>query len=181
MQVPGYLAKQDELKAKGVAEVLVYCVNDGAVMKGWADDQNIAGSMITFLADTRCEFTKAVGMVMNHPGPMDALGNERCKRFAIIADDGVVKNVELSEAEGDPAGDNDPTGPVTARTLVGNILSLLSIPAQAQVGTPIKAGDTIPAVTIDYGFNPIVKVNMADRCRGKKVIIIGLPGAFTPC
>lgn len=94
-------------------------------MQAWARSQKIEGSIITFLADTRCEFTKAVGMVMNHPGPMDALGNERCKRFVIISDDGVVKNVELSEAEGDPAGDNDPAGPVTAKTLVDNILSLL--------------------------------------------------------
>ena len=32
-QVPGYLEKQEELKAAGIEEVIVYCVNDPAVSK----------------------------------------------------------------------------------------------------------------------------------------------------
>eukprot|EP00418_Pyrodinium_bahamense_P063390 CAMPEP_0179090998 /NCGR_PEP_ID=MMETSP0796-20121207/41546_1 /TAXON_ID=73915 /ORGANISM="Pyrodinium bahamense, Strain pbaha01" /LENGTH=51 /DNA_ID=CAMNT_0020788581 /DNA_START=34 /DNA_END=185 /DNA_ORIENTATION=+ len=51
------MAKEAELKAKGVSDVLVYCVNDGAVMTAWAADQGIEGSMITFLGDTRSELT----------------------------------------------------------------------------------------------------------------------------
>jgi len=125
VQVPGYLAKQAELKEKGIAEVLVYCVNDGAVMKGWAKEQGVEGSIVRFLADTRCQFTRKIGMSMLHPGPKGALGNIRCKRFVLVVDDGVVKNVEVSEAEGDPAGDNEPEGPVTAKTRVEHILTLL--------------------------------------------------------
>ena len=34
MQIPGYLAAQDALKAQGIDEI-VYCVNDGAVMTVW--------------------------------------------------------------------------------------------------------------------------------------------------
>jgi len=45
----------------------------------------------------------------------------------------------------------------------------------------IKVGDKIPAITIDEGFNPIGKVDMAEATKGKKIIILGLPGAFTPC
>jgi 2-Cys peroxiredoxin 5 len=45
----------------------------------------------------------------------------------------------------------------------------------------IKVGDKIPAITIDEGFNPIGKVDMAEACKGKKIVILGLPGAFTPC
>jgi len=107
--VPGYLEKQEALKAKGIDEVLVYCVNDGAVMEAWAKDQGVAGSMITFLADTRSELTKALDMVLDHPGPMAALGNPRCKRFAIYCDDGVVKHIGLSYSETDPAGGADPS------------------------------------------------------------------------
>ena len=33
MQVPGYLENQEALKAAGIDEVLVYCVNDPAVSK----------------------------------------------------------------------------------------------------------------------------------------------------
>lgn len=121
------MAKKAELIKKGVEEVLVYCVNDGAVMQAWGKDQkvDVKGSMITFLADTRCEFTKAVGMEMTHPGPMADLGYVRCKRFVLVVEDGVVKHVVVSEAEGDPAGDNDPTSPVATATMVDAILALL--------------------------------------------------------
>lgn len=125
MQVPGYLSKVAELKAKGVDEVIVYCVNDGAVMKAWAKDQKVEGSMIRFLADTSCKFTRKIGMSMLHPGPKGALGNIRCKRFVLVVDDGEVKNVEVSEGPDDPAGDNEPDGPVTAKTRVEHILTLL--------------------------------------------------------
>jgi 2-Cys peroxiredoxin 5 len=125
VQVPGYLSKVAELKAKGVDEVIVYCVNDGAVMKAWAKDQKVEGSMIRFLADTSCKFTRKIGMSMLHPGPRGALGNIRCKRFVLVVDDGEVKNVEVSEGPDDPAGDNEPNGPVTAKTRVEHILTLL--------------------------------------------------------
>jgi hypothetical protein len=95
-------------------------------MQAWAKDQQIEGSMITFLADTRGEFTSAIGMFMDHPGPKDALGNTRCKRFVLICQDGVVKHVEVSEAPNDPAGDNEPNGPITAKTRVEHVLELLS-------------------------------------------------------
>ena len=124
MQVPGYLAHEAELKAAGIDEVLVYCVNDGAVMAGWAADQGIAGSMITFLADTRAELTKALGLELTHEGPMHALGNMRCKGFAAIVEDGTITHLNVSEADGDPAGDNDPEGPVTALTRVETMLQL---------------------------------------------------------
>jgi len=125
VQVPGYLSKEAELKEKGVDEVLVICVNDGAVMQAWAKDQGVEGSIISFLADTRGEFSEAIGMCMDHPGPLYALGNTRCKRFALIVQDGVVQHVQVSEGPDDPAGDNDPDGPITAKTLVENILCLL--------------------------------------------------------
>mmetsp|Transcript_25580 Transcript_25580/g.63065 ORF Transcript_25580/g.63065 Transcript_25580/m.63065 type:complete len:112 (-) Transcript_25580:345-680(-) len=95
--------------AAGIDEVLVYCVNDGAVMSAWADFMKIAGSNITFLADTRSELTKALGLTLDHPGPMSVLGNTRCKRFAIFCDDGVIKHMEVSASDTDPAGDDDPS------------------------------------------------------------------------
>lgn len=97
--MPGYLAKQDELKAAGVDEVLIYCVNDGAVMEGWGREQKIAGSMITFLADTRGEMTKALDQVLDAPGVLEKLGNPRCERFAMVVDDGEIK--ALTVAGGD--------------------------------------------------------------------------------
>ena len=40
-------------------------------------------------------------------------------------------------------------------------------------------GDKFPSVELDYLFPP-TKVNMEARLAGKKTIIVGLPGAFTP-
>jgi len=107
--VPGYLAKQDELKAKGISDVLVYCVNDGAVMTAWAEDQGVNGSIITFLGDPRSELTKALDLVLDHPGPMSVLGNTRCKRFSMLIDDGVIKTLNVAASDDDPAGDDNPT------------------------------------------------------------------------
>lgn len=77
-------------------------------MTGWAKQQKIAGSIITFLADARCELTEKLGLVLDHPGPMAVLGTKRCKRFAILAEDGIVKALEVSEGPNDPAGDDNP-------------------------------------------------------------------------
>lgn len=101
------MAAQDALKAKGVDEVIVYCVNDCAVMKAWAVDQKVAGSIVTFAADKASVLTKALDVVLDHPGPVDALGNNRCKRFALVVENGIVTAAHVSETAEDPTGDGD--------------------------------------------------------------------------
>jgi len=88
--------------------VLVYAVNDGAVMDAWADSQETKGTMLTLLGDPRSELTKALGLVLDHPGPMSVLGNHRCKRFSLLVDNCVVKVVNVAASDDDPAGDNKP-------------------------------------------------------------------------
>jgi 2-Cys peroxiredoxin 5 len=107
-QVPGYLENQDALKAAGVDEVLIYCVNDAAVMMGWAADQKIDGSMIKMMGDPAREFTSACGMEMTHPGPPSVGIIGRCKRHAIHVVNAVVQFVAIAEADDDPAGDAFP-------------------------------------------------------------------------
>jgi len=43
----------------------------------------------------------------------------------------------------------------------------------------VKVGDAVPSVSLDQGFPP-VKVPLADYCKDKKIVLVGLPGAFTP-
>lgn len=107
MQVPGYKEARNELREKGINEVLVYCVNDAAVMEAWAKDQRTAGSIVTFIADTSMNLTKALDMELDAPGPRRDLGNPRCKRSAIYVDNGVIKHVAVSESADDPTGDSD--------------------------------------------------------------------------
>lgn len=111
--MPGYLEKVDALKAAGIDEVIFYCVNDGAVMDAWAKDQGVADSeFITMMGDPSGAVTSALGMVLDHPGPMSVLGYKRCKRFAMFIDNGTIKLVKVSESgpmgEEDPAGDSFP-------------------------------------------------------------------------
>jgi len=108
-QVPGYLAKEDALKKLGVDEVIIYCVNDGAVMDAWAADQGVAkDSIIKLMGDPYGELTEKLDMEMTHSGPKLVGLINRSKRFALYIDDGVVKIVKVAEAEDDPAGDARP-------------------------------------------------------------------------
>ena len=106
--IPGYLKESAALKKKGIDEIIVVAVNDGAVMKAWCKDQAVEGSAvpITFMGDTRCEFSKKLGLTIE-PTP-SLLGNTRCKRFSMFVDNGVVKVLNVAEGPADPTGDGDP-------------------------------------------------------------------------
>jgi len=39
---------------------------------------------------------------------------------------------------------------------------------------------TVPSVEVMQGFPDPAKINLAEYCAEKSVIIVGLPGAFTP-
>ena len=39
---------------------------------------------------------------------------------------------------------------------------------------------SLPSVEVMQGFPDVKKINITDYCAGKNVIIVGLPGAFTP-
>lgn len=49
-------------------------------------------------------------------------------------------------------------------------------PAEAK---NVKVGDQIPNVSLDKGFPP-TPVPLGEFCKGKKIVLVGLPGAFTP-
>merc|ERR1739848_671048 len=105
-QVPGYLENQDKLKKAGINEVIVFCVNDPAVMKGWGESQGIEGSMITFFADPAAEFTKALNLQIQHPGPLAKGLIGRCKRSALYVINSQIYKRVVSEGPNDPTGDN---------------------------------------------------------------------------
>jgi len=89
--------------------VIVYCVNDAAVMQAWAKDQKVESSMLQLMGDPAGELTKALGVEMTHPGPPSVGIIGRCKRFAMYAVNGEIKAINVSESPDDPAGDGDPS------------------------------------------------------------------------
>src|SRR5512132_1026590 len=93
--VPSYLRHIDELKAKGVDEVLCISVNDAFVMGAWGRDQNASGK-VRMLGDGSATYTKALGLDLD----LNARGmGTRMQRFSMLVDDGVVKTLNI-EAPG---------------------------------------------------------------------------------
>ena len=88
-------------------------------MAAWATDQKIDGSIITFISDPTSALTKALDVELVHPGPVAVLGPGRCKRFAMIFDQGICKSIQISESPDDPTDGN------LNLSLVDNILTLL--------------------------------------------------------
>jgi len=110
-QIPGYLKAQDELKALGVDEIMLYCVNDCAVMKAWRKDQKCDGedSIIQFYGDPTSAFTRAADVELTHPGPISVGLLGRCKRFIMLVNDGkILYKVIAEDLDFDPAGDDFP-------------------------------------------------------------------------
>jgi cytochrome c peroxidase len=77
-------------------------------MKAWEADQGTAGTIVTMMGDPAGEFTTACDMEMTADGPISVGIIGRCKRWAMIVDDGEVKAVNVAESELDPAGDDFP-------------------------------------------------------------------------
>ncbi|MCG7600100.1 peroxiredoxin [Halomonas sp. McH1-25] len=92
--MPGFVIKADEILAKGVDTIACMAVNDAFVMGAWQENQN--AQAFTMLADGNAEFTQALGLEMDASGA--GMGT-RCKRFALIANDGVVEYIGV-----DPKG-----------------------------------------------------------------------------
>ncbi len=102
--LPGFVEKADEIKAKGVSEIVCISVNDAFVMDSWGKDRNV-GTKVTLLADGNAEFSRALGLEFDGSG--FGMG-VRGQRFSALVEDGVVKTLhveapgkfEVSRAEG---------------------------------------------------------------------------------
>ena len=93
--LPGFVEHFDEFREKGI-EVACISVNDPFVMQAWGQSQHVPDGLL-MLADGNGEFTRALGLEMD----ASAYGmGTRAKRFAIYAEDGVVKQVHV-EAPGE--------------------------------------------------------------------------------
>jgi peroxiredoxin len=96
LHMPSFLNNLAAFKAKGVDTIAVTAVNDAFVMKKWAESTGGDGK-IDFLADGSAEFAKGVDMVLDATG--GGLGI-RSKRYSMLVDDGVVKQVNIEDAPG---------------------------------------------------------------------------------
>jgi peroxiredoxin len=91
--LPGFVQNAEQLKGKGVQAIACLSVNDAFVMDAWGKNQNV-GEKVLMLADGNADFTKAVGLEMDGTGYGMGL---RSKRYSMLVDDGVVKQLNLEK------------------------------------------------------------------------------------
>lgn len=93
--LPGYVENMKAFRDRGV-DVACLSVNDAFVMAAWARDQDVPADL-HMLADGNGAFTQALGLELD----ATAFGmGLRAKRFALYAEDGVVKQLHV-EAPGE--------------------------------------------------------------------------------
>jgi peroxiredoxin len=94
--LPGFLKNADAFKGKGVDTIAVTGVNDVFVFDAWKKSTG-AGTKIEFLSDGNGEFAKALDLSLDGSGA--GLGI-RSKRYAMLVDDCVIKQLNVEEAPG---------------------------------------------------------------------------------
>jgi peroxiredoxin len=93
--LPGYVDRFDDFKRRGV-DVACIAVNDAYVMDAWAKTQHVPEGLM-MLADGNGAFMRTLGLEMD--ATRFGMGM-RGKRFALYAENGVVKKLNV-EAPGE--------------------------------------------------------------------------------
>jgi glutaredoxin/glutathione-dependent peroxiredoxin len=96
MHMPSITQHADAIKAKGIDTIAVTSVNDVFVMSAWKRDTD-QSNKVDFLADGNGDFAKAIDLTFDGSG--NGLG-VRSKRYAMVVEDGVVKQLNIEEAPG---------------------------------------------------------------------------------
>jgi peroxiredoxin len=92
LHLPSFIRVADALRAKGVAEIACAAVNDPHVMLAWGEQAGAIAAGIRMLSDAASDFTTALGFAYDNP----AAGMfRRSKRYALLAEDGVVRILNL--------------------------------------------------------------------------------------
>ena len=89
--LPGFVDKADQLRAKGVDEIVCTAVNDAFVMDAWGKSAGTEGK-VTMLADGNGDFVKAIGLTLD--GTAGGMGL-RGQRFSMIVKDGVITTLNV--------------------------------------------------------------------------------------
>lgn len=92
LHLPSFIKVMDQLKAKGVDEVICLSVNDPFAMAAWGTETGATQAGITMLCDPAAALTKAIGMAFSAP-PLGLY--DRSNRYALLLEDGVITHVQI--------------------------------------------------------------------------------------
>jgi len=93
VHLPGYVNHYQELKDKGIDEIVCVSVNDPFVMHGWGVANNCIGKIRMF-GDTHGELAAKLGLVLDVKA---RLGSLRIQRFSALVDNGVVTLLNIEQ------------------------------------------------------------------------------------
>ena len=94
--LPSFIQKYDEIKNKGIDNIICLSVNDQFVSKAWRDKSSL-GDDFLFIADGNAQITESLGMVLDCSG--FGMGN-RSHRYVMIIEDKMVKKIIVEENPG---------------------------------------------------------------------------------
>jgi len=73
--------------------------------------------------------------------------------------------------------------PAPAAPLFPSVLPMVAVVAAVAVAGAALVGKKVPSVELHTKFGPPgddTRIDLSEFCKGKKVVLVGLPGAFTP-
>ncbi|HJQ84598.1 MAG TPA: peroxiredoxin [Candidatus Binatia bacterium] len=94
--LPGFVAEADEIRKKGVDDIVCVSVNDVFVMDAWGKASGAAGK-VRMLADGNGDFTRAVGLELDASG--FGMG-KRSRRYGMVVKDGRVEQLHVEPGPG---------------------------------------------------------------------------------
>lgn len=96
--VPGYVARLADFRAAGIDDVICLSVNDPFVMDAWQQAEKARG--VHFVADPHAEFTRAMGMDIDH---REVPLGVRSWRYSMLVDKGKIEKMFIEpDVPGDP-------------------------------------------------------------------------------
>jgi len=91
--LPGYVARLDALKGRGIDEIWCVSVNDGYVMAAWGREQGAIGK-VRMLGDGNADLTRKLGL--ENDSTKSGMGI-RSRRYSMLVDRGIVKQINVEE------------------------------------------------------------------------------------
>ena len=93
--LPGFIDKADEMKARGIDEVICFATNDIFTLSAWEEMSGSIGKIL-FLSDSKAKFSKSIGT--DFP---DSFGTStKTQRCSILINDGTVEKFFVEDEDG---------------------------------------------------------------------------------
>ncbi|MCA9580193.1 MAG: glutathione peroxidase [Myxococcales bacterium] len=133
--LPGFVARAEEIRSKGVSDIVCLAVNDPFVMRAWGKEHGADGK-VTMLPDGNGEFTEKIGMLVDKS---DLGFGKRSWRYSMLVEDGVIQKMFI-----EPDKPGDPFEVSDADTMLKHINPKAKQPAEvtifAKPGCPFCLG-----------------------------------------